>query len=75
MSLRQLPTRRRRAWLPNGEGEHTSRAPATTDSADRWSPRPVLKWGVASLAIVAGFSVSVFLFLMATVPEPTSYMG
>jgi hypothetical protein len=41
----------------------------------RWSARRAFQWGAACLATVAGFIVSVVLFLIMTVPEPTSYMG
>jgi hypothetical protein len=71
MSLRQLPAGSQRAWLL-GEGE---RSPAATASAVRWSSRRVVRWGAACVGAVAGFIVSVFLFLMITVPEPTSYLG
>jgi hypothetical protein len=72
MSLRELPAGSQRVWLLGGEGE---RSPAATASAVRWSSRRVVRWGGACVGIVAGFIVSVFLFLMITVPEPASYLG
>jgi hypothetical protein len=75
MSVQELPVTRQRAWAPGGERKYASRAGATTDSAARWSARRALTWSAAGLAIVVGFTVSVFLYLIATAPEPTSYMG
>jgi hypothetical protein len=75
MSVQELPVTRQRAWAPGGERKHASRALATTDSAAHGSARRALKWGAAGLAIVVGFTVSVFLYLIVMAPEPTSYMG
>jgi hypothetical protein len=75
MSVQELHVTRQRASAAAGEREHTSRARATTDSAARWSARRILKWGAVGLAIVVGFTVSVFLYLIVMAPEPTSYLG
>jgi hypothetical protein len=58
--------------LLDGEGERPAAAAA---SAVRWSSRRVVRWGAVCGGTLAGFIVSVFLFLMITVPEPTSYLG
>jgi hypothetical protein len=75
MSLHQLPDSREHAWLFDGEGEQRSPVLAATADAMRWSARRAFQWGGACLATVAGFIVSVVLFLIMTVPELTSYMG
>ena len=74
MGLHELPASRQHAWLLDGESE-LSRTSTPAASTMRRSVRRAFKWGAACSAIVAGFALSVFLFLMITVPEPTSYMG
>ena len=72
MSLHPLPQSREHAWLSDDEGERRSRTKA---GAVRWSARRAFQWAAVCLAIAAGFTASVVLFLIMTVPEPTSYMG
>jgi hypothetical protein len=74
MSVGELPTTSQRAWLADGQGERLSGARAKTGAVG-WSARRAIKWVAAGLAIVVGFILSAFLYLMMTAPEPTSYLG
>jgi len=75
MSVQELPTTRQRAWLLDGAAGQATSAPAATAGAARWSARRAFKWAAAVLGSVAFFILGLVLYLMVTVPDPTSYMG
>jgi len=75
MSVQELPTTRQRAWLLDGAGGQASSARAAPAGAARWSARRAFKWAAVVLGSVSCFVLGLVLYLMVTVPDPTSYMG